>query len=90
VSTSLHGPNADVFAWRWTGSIQWIAQSPVRPHHKRKNWFIGLFALPPESWKDAVLATADVPMSAALELSAPRKRHRGHSETSTLPCHVQA
>ncbi len=33
----LHGPNADVFAWRWTGSIQWIAQSPVRPHHGLQN-----------------------------------------------------
>ena len=24
----------------WTGSIQWICQSPVRKNHKRKNWFI--------------------------------------------------
>jgi peptide chain release factor len=23
------------------GSIKWIAQSPFRPKHKRKNWFIG-------------------------------------------------
>jgi len=22
------------------GSIKWICQSPFRPHHKRKNWFI--------------------------------------------------
>lgn len=22
------------------GTIQWICQSPFRPHHKRKNWFI--------------------------------------------------
>lgn len=22
------------------GSIQWICQSPFRPHHKRKNWFV--------------------------------------------------
>jgi peptide chain release factor len=22
------------------GSIQWICQSPCRPHHKRKNWYI--------------------------------------------------
>ncbi|EGO62489.1 peptide chain release factor-like protein [Acetonema longum DSM 6540] len=24
------------------GTIQWIAQSPFRPKHKRKNWFIGV------------------------------------------------
>lgn len=22
------------------GTIQWICQSPLRPHHKRKNWFV--------------------------------------------------
>lgn len=27
------------------GTIQWICQSPCRPAHKRKNWFIGIFAL---------------------------------------------
>jgi len=26
----------------WQGSIQWIAQSPFRPVHKRKNWFVGV------------------------------------------------
>ena len=24
----------------FTGTIRWTAQSPFRPHHKRKNWFI--------------------------------------------------
>jgi peptide chain release factor len=24
----------------WNGSIQWVCQSPYRPKHKRKNWFI--------------------------------------------------
>lgn len=27
------------------GSIQWICQSPFRPHHKRKNWFIDISIL---------------------------------------------
>ena len=27
------------------GTVQWIAKSPYRPQHKRKNWFIGLYAL---------------------------------------------
>lgn len=26
----------------WLGTIQWTFQSPVRPHHKRKNWFVGI------------------------------------------------
>lgn len=28
------------------GSIQWICKSPVRPNHKRKNWFVDLSVIP--------------------------------------------
>ena len=28
------------------GSIQWICQSPYRPHHRRKNWFIDVSIIP--------------------------------------------
>lgn len=28
------------------GSIQWICQSPFRPHHKRKNWFVDVSVIP--------------------------------------------
>ncbi len=24
----------------WIGTVQWICQSPLRPKHKRKNWFV--------------------------------------------------
>ena len=28
------------------GSIQWICQSPFRPEHKRKNWFVDISIIP--------------------------------------------
>ena len=28
------------------GSIQWICQSPFRPNHKRKNWFVDVSIIP--------------------------------------------
>lgn len=28
------------------GSIQWICESPFRPHHKRKNWFVDISIIP--------------------------------------------
>lgn len=28
------------------GSIQWICQSPIRPNHKRKNWFLDVSIIP--------------------------------------------
>lgn len=30
------------FIKEWRGSIQWIAQSPYRKFHKRKNWFVAV------------------------------------------------
>ncbi|WP_314778174.1 peptide chain release factor H [Cardiobacterium hominis] len=41
----LQGENAAAFAARWTGTIQWIWQSRIRPKHRRKNWFVGVFPL---------------------------------------------
>lgn len=42
----LDGSGAEVWARRWIGSILWVATSPVRPHHKRKNWFVSISELP--------------------------------------------
>ncbi|WP_025125862.1 peptide chain release factor H [Myroides odoratimimus] len=33
----------DTFLRTWLGTIQWICESPFRPKHKRKNWYIGIF-----------------------------------------------
>jgi peptide chain release factor len=38
------GNNLTAFIAEWTGTIQWIAQSPYRKYHKRKNWFVGVAA----------------------------------------------
>jgi peptide chain release factor len=38
------GHNLDAFVKEWMGTIQWIAQSPFRKYHKRKNWFVGVAA----------------------------------------------
>jgi len=38
------GDCLEVFTKEWTGTIQWIAQSPYRKYHKRKNWFVGVVA----------------------------------------------
>lgn len=38
----IKGKGANAFCRQWEGSIQWIAQSPYRKYHKRKNWFVGV------------------------------------------------
>ncbi|RAJ08589.1 peptide chain release factor [Chitinophaga skermanii] len=51
----------DVFQ-EWEGTIQWIAESPYRKFHKRKNWFVGVSLFDPgaaQKWnpKDVVFET---------------------------------
>ncbi|QOL19400.1 peptide chain release factor H [Candidatus Bodocaedibacter vickermanii] len=42
VLLSVSGDSLIPFLKRWQGTIQWICESPYRPTHKRKNWFIGV------------------------------------------------
>lgn len=42
VTLSAQGDKLQEFVQEWKGTVQWIAQSPYRPNHKRKNWFAGV------------------------------------------------
>jgi peptide chain release factor len=46
------------FVEPWCGTVQWIALSPFRPEHKRKNWFVGVEVLEPVD--EARLAARDL------------------------------
>jgi peptide chain release factor len=53
VLLQVTGTRLEDFVNEWTGTVQWMGQSPFRPHHRRKNWFVGVQALTPpakESW----------------------------------------
>lgn len=41
------------------GFVLWICKSPIRPEHKRKNWFIDVSVLP-EPQEEAVFSKSDV------------------------------
>ena len=36
----LRGTLLEEFRSQWCGTVQWIWQSTIRPHHLRKNWFV--------------------------------------------------
>jgi peptide chain release factor len=41
---SLEGEASLAFQTTWEGTHKWICTSPFRPHHQRKNWFVGVKA----------------------------------------------
>ena len=43
---SLQGAACDEVVDEWEGTVQWIAQSPYRIYHKRKNWFVDVSIIP--------------------------------------------
>lgn len=39
---AVDGADAETLVNEWEGTVLWVAQSKYRPHHKRKNWFVGV------------------------------------------------
>lgn len=83
----VSGPGAEVFAQRWSGSIQWIAESPLRPLHKRKNWFIAVMALPVALGPPASLDPSEVRFE-AFRAGGPGGQHQNKTESAVRAVHV--
>lgn len=83
----LHGEGADLLAKAWTGTIRWTAQSPVRPHHKRKNWFVGVVRLGPPPETPRPIATHDVRIE-TLRAGGPGGQHQNKTESAVRAVHL--
>ncbi|MCC7253352.1 peptide chain release factor H [Hyphomicrobium sp.] len=83
---SLDGEGARAFAGRSRGSVLWICPSPVRPGHKRKNWFVGVEMLTPPDSNAAELRLADVVFE-AMRASGPGGQHVNKTESAVRATH---
>lgn len=83
----LYGDTAVSFARGWIGSVQWIARSPIRPHHKRKNWFVGVFDTPQTEDIPPALNPADVRFE-AFRAGGPGGQHQNKTESAVRAIHV--
>jgi len=82
----VHGDAAGAFARPWIGVVQWTAQSPLRPHHKRKNWFIGVFELPAVPDAPKAIAARDVRFE-AFRAGGPGGQHQNKTESAVRAIH---
>ena len=83
----IHGDAAAHFAQPWLGSIQWVFQSPLRPHHKRKNWFVGIFELPVPPAVPKPLAAHEVRFE-AFRAGGPGGQHQNKTESAVRAVHI--
>jgi peptide chain release factor len=82
----LHGAGAPTFARGWTGTIQWTAQSPVRRHHKRKNWFVGVVQLEGAGGHIGKLDPRDVRFE-SFRAGGPGGQHQNKTESAVRATH---
>ncbi len=70
---------------KWAGTIQWIGTSVYRKHHKRKNWFIGLFEL--ENIKPGKVHENDITYQ-AIRSSGPGGQHVNKVSSAVRATHA--
>lgn len=81
----LKGKGTDLFSSQWAGSIQWIAQSPYRKYHKRKNWFVGVIIH--DITKQMEWNEKDVEYQ-TMRASGPGGQHVNKTESAVRATHV--
>lgn len=82
----IHGTGAEQFADSWTGTILWRSQSKLRQHHKRANWFIGVFALPWKAAETSNLHDADI-VYESFRAGGPGGQHQNTTDSAVRAIH---
>lgn len=81
----VSGAEAGPFASDRTGTILWVGQSPFRPAHKRKNWFVGVTRVDMATENDA-LRDADIDYQ-AMRASGPGGQHVNKTDSAVRATH---
>lgn len=82
---SIEGVGSDDLVDEWEGTVQWIAQSPYRIYHKRKNWFIGVHSFVLSENQEAT--ECDIRYE-TLRASGPGGQHVNKTESAVRAVHI--
>lgn len=82
---ALEGAGCDTLVEEWEGTVLWIARSPYRIHHRRKNWFVGVqtFLL-----SESREATENEIRYETLRASGPGGQHLNKTESAVRAVHI--
>jgi peptide chain release factor len=74
-----------LFANEWRGTVLWTGQSPWRPDHKRRNWFVGIDVL--ELADESRFESKELRWE-AMRASGPGGQHVNRTESAIRVTHV--
>jgi len=81
----VSGEGAHAFAQARTGTVLWVGDSPFRPGHRRRNWFVGVALAPsPESVPD--LRDEDIDFQ-TMRASGPGGQHVNKTDSAVRATH---
>jgi peptide chain release factor len=82
----VHGDARTMFAKSWVGTVQWRMQSQLRKHHKRANWFVGVFALEQPQTSAGDIRQSDVSFL-TLRAGGPGGQHQNTTDSAVRAVH---
>lgn len=82
----VQGDEATAFINKWAGTVQWICNSPYRPNHKRKNWFVGVDALELCTIDDVLIKQQDI-IFETMRASGPGGQHVNTTNSAVRAIH---
>lgn len=86
---SLYGSQSRMFPKQWLGTVQWICQSPVRPGHRRQNWFVGVFHLDQQQTDPTFLDQADIRFD-TFRAGGPGGQHQNTTDSAVRATHLHS
>ena len=83
----LSGARSAALSAQWCGTIRWRAKSTLRPHHKRANWFIGVFRVPQIDAQSVEVKTSDVRFE-SFRAGGPGGQHQNTTDSAVRAKHL--
>lgn len=84
---TLTGAEAERLAKAWSGTIQWTCKSPFRPHHRRQNWFVGVYPVTGFQAEDVVFTPQELRIE-TFRSGGPGGQHQNTTDSGVRITHL--
>ncbi|MGU3400469.1 peptide chain release factor H [Brucellaceae bacterium D45D] len=87
VFVTLQGDRADQIAQEFCGTVKFVFKSPVRPQHKRQNWFISVCRVARPQNDEITILPSDLRFE-TLRAGGPGGQHQNTTDSAVRVVHI--